>query len=95
MLVQEQGIFPVNSEFITGRGFRYTPEKRFSQEERAQDGRKAMTEYEAEVLEIREKTARLKALRLAKEAQAQNQDQPQKSAAPKSNVTPPRKRGNR
>ena len=43
---------------------------RFRQEARALDGRKAMTEYEAEVLAIREKTARLKALRLAKEAQA-------------------------
>ena len=43
---------------------------RFKQEERALDGRKAMTEYEAQVLAIREKTARLKALRLAKEAQA-------------------------
>src|ERR1035441_1078690 len=43
---------------------------RFKQEARALDGRKAMTEYEAQVLAIREKTARLKALRLAKEAQA-------------------------
>ena len=45
-------------------------EARFRQEARALDGRKAMTEYEAQVLAIREKTARLKALRLAKEAQA-------------------------
>jgi hypothetical protein len=45
-------------------------EARFKQEERALDGRKAMTEYEAQVLAIREKTARLRALRLAKEAQA-------------------------
>ena len=43
---------------------------RFRQEARALDGRKAMTEYEAQVLAIREKTARLKELRLAKEAQA-------------------------
>jgi hypothetical protein len=85
MLVQEQGVFPVNSEFITGRGFRYTPEKRFSQEERAQDGRKAMTEYEAEVLAIREKTARLKALRLAKEAQAQNRTSTSRRSPPPQN----------
>jgi hypothetical protein len=49
-------------------------EARFKQEERALDGRKAMTEYEAQVLAIREKTARLRALRLAKEAQAQNEE---------------------
>jgi hypothetical protein len=51
---------------------RQPAEIRFKQEERVQNGRKAMTEYEAEVLAIREKTARLKALRLAKEAEAQN-----------------------
>jgi hypothetical protein len=45
-------------------------EARFRQEARALDGRKAMTEYEVQVLAIREKTARLRALRLAKEAQA-------------------------
>jgi hypothetical protein len=47
-------------------------EKSFKQEDRARGARKAMSEYEAEALAIREKTARLKALRLAKEAQAQN-----------------------
>ena len=52
---------------------------RFKQEERALDGRKAMTEYEAQVFAIREKTARLKALRLAKEAQAQNEEPPPKT----------------
>jgi len=52
---------------------------RFKQEERALNGRKAMTEYEAQVLAIREKTARLRALRLAKEAQAQNEEPPPKT----------------
>ena len=47
---------------------------RFKQEERALDGRNAMTEYEAQVLATRAKTARLRALRLAKEAQAQNEE---------------------
>jgi hypothetical protein len=61
---------------------------RFKQEARALDGRKAMTEYEAQVLAIREKTARLKALRLAMEAQAQNEEPP-----PKTNVRPFKKRG--
>jgi hypothetical protein len=36
-------------------------------------GRTAITEYEAQALATREKTARLRALRLAKEAQAQNE----------------------
>ncbi len=55
---------------------------RFKQEARALDGRKAMTEYEAQVLAIREKTARLRALRLAKEAQEKLQEH----AAPKTKV---------
>jgi hypothetical protein len=60
---------------------RQRAEKRFKQEERALDGRKAMTEYQAQALATREKTARLKALRLAKEAQAQNEEPPAKPAA--------------
>ena len=63
---------------------------RFKQEERAIDVRKAMTEYEAQVLAIREKTARLRALRLATEAQAQNEEPP-----PKTKVRPLKNRGNR
>jgi hypothetical protein len=54
-------------------------EARFKQEERALDGRKAMTEYETQVLAIREKTAHLKALRLTKEAQAQTEEPPPKT----------------
>jgi hypothetical protein len=63
----------VNSELS-----RQQAERRFKQEERAQDGRKAMIEYEAEARATREKTARLKALRLAKEAQVQTDDPPAK-----------------
>ena len=44
----------------------------FKKEERARDGRAAMTEYEAQALATREKTVRLKELRLAKEAQARS-----------------------
>ena len=51
-------------------------EKRFKQEERARDGRKAMTEYETQARATRAKTERLRALRLAKEAQAQNEAPP-------------------
>ena len=53
-------------------------ERNFKKEERAQDGRKAMIEYEAQAVATRKKTARLKALRLAKEAQAQTDEPPAK-----------------
>jgi hypothetical protein len=52
---------------------RQQAERRFKQEERARDGRKAMIEYEAEAVATRKKTARLKALRLAKEAQLRSE----------------------
>jgi hypothetical protein len=55
---------PVDSDQARQRA-----EKRFKKEERAQDSRAAVTEYEAEARATREKTARLKALRLAKEAE--------------------------
>ena len=51
-------------------------EKRFKQEERARDGRKAMAEYEVQARATRAKTERLKALRLAKEAQARTEAPP-------------------
>ena len=53
-------------------------ERRSKQEERARDGRKAMTEYEVQALAVRAKTERLKALRLAKKAQAQTEEPPAK-----------------
>jgi hypothetical protein len=46
-------------------------ERNFKKEERAKDGRKAMTEYEIQGRATREKTERLKALRLARDAQVQ------------------------
>jgi hypothetical protein len=55
---------------VTSEQARQRAEKSFRQEERGRDARKAMTEYEAQAVAIREKTARLKALRLAKQAQA-------------------------
>ena len=57
---------------------RQQAERQFKQDERLRDGRTAMAEYEAEARAIREKTARLKALRLAKEAQARNEPLPEK-----------------
>ena len=47
---------------------RQRAERSFKKEERAQDARAAVTEYENEARATREKTARLKALRLANEA---------------------------
>jgi len=44
-------------------------ERNFKKEERERDGRAAMTEYEAQARATRAKTARLKALRLVREAQ--------------------------
>ena len=57
---------------------RQRAERSFKREERAQDGRKAMIEYEAQAVATRKKTARLKALRLAKEAQARTDEPPAK-----------------
>ena len=57
---------------------RQRAEKRFKQEERARDSQKAMIEYEVQARATREKTARLKALRLAKEGQVQTEAPPVK-----------------
>jgi hypothetical protein len=67
----------------------------FKKEERAKDGAAAMLEYEAEARAIAERTARLRALRLAKEAAEKNEAvvQPVKSAAMRPPVkTAPAKR---
>jgi hypothetical protein len=47
-------------------------ERHFKKEARAQEGRKAITEYESQALATREKTARLREIRLAKEALARS-----------------------
>ena len=52
---------------------RQRAEKSFKQAERAKDGRAAMTEYETQAHATRAKTERLKALRLAKEAETQTE----------------------
>jgi hypothetical protein len=56
--------FTMNSDQTRQRA-----ERNFRKEERDRDGRKAMSEYEAQARATRQKTARLKALRLAKEAE--------------------------
>jgi len=72
-IVVAQEIFTMTSDQARQRA-----ERNFKREERAQDGRKAMIEYEAQAVATRKKTARLKALRLAKEAQAQTDEPPAK-----------------
>ena len=63
---------------MTSDQARQRTERNFKREERAQDGRKAMIEYEAQGVATRKKTARLKALRSAKEAQARTDEPPAK-----------------
>ncbi len=48
-------------------------EANFRKEERAKDGANALMEYQANIRSIREKTERLRALRLAKEAADRNE----------------------
>jgi hypothetical protein len=62
-------------------------EASFKKEERAREGAKAMREYEAESRAVLEKTARLKALRLAKEAADREAEPPKKVSRP-AKVTP-------
>jgi len=58
-------------------------EASFRKEERAKDGAKAMMEYQAHSQVVREKTAKLRALRLAKEAAEKAVEPPKKTAAGK------------
>ena len=58
-------------------------EASFRKEERAKDGAMAMMEYQANARMIREKTERLKALRLAREAADKAQAQPERDCAPR------------
>ena len=51
---------------------RVRAEASFKKEERAKEGAKAMMEYQANSRMVREKTERLRALRLAKEAADKN-----------------------
>jgi hypothetical protein len=78
-LVLDRNIFAKTKDMGSDQA-RQRAEKRFKQEERARDGQKAMIEYEVQARATREKTARLKALRLAKEAQAQTEAPPAKQA---------------
>jgi len=63
---------------MTSDQARQRAERNFKREERARDGRLAMIEYEVQARATRAKTARLKALRLAMEAEAQTEEPPAK-----------------
>lgn len=63
-------------------------EASFKKEERAREGAKAMRDYEAENRAVHEKTARLKALRLAKEAAEKVAELKEPKETKKSKVKP-------
>ena len=58
-------------------------DSQFRKVQRAEDGKKAMSEYEAEAAAVRAKTARLKALRLARDAAVQAAPPPPPAPAKK------------
>jgi hypothetical protein len=58
-------------------------EASFRKEERAKDSATAMMEYQANARMIREKTERLKALRLAREAADKARARPERDRAPR------------
>ena len=58
-------------------------EASFRKEERAKDGAKAMMDYQVNARMVREKTERLKALRLAREAADKAQARPERDCAPR------------
>ena len=73
---EQETLLSKNSKDVMDRA-----EASFKKEERAREGAKAMRDYEAESRAVHEKTARLKALRLAKEAT--EKAAPAKEAEPK------------
>jgi hypothetical protein len=66
------GKISTEDTYMISEQARQRAEKSFRQQERAREGREAMAEYEAQARTTREKIARLKALRLAKEAETRN-----------------------
>ena len=62
-IIEQETLLPTRSDEARTRA-----EASFRKEERAKEGARAMMEYQANSRIVREKTERLKALRLAKEA---------------------------
>jgi hypothetical protein len=65
----------------------------FQKLQRAEDGKKAMSEYEAEGVATRAKTERLRALRLARDAAEAAAAPPKKTGAAKKKKAPVKKKG--
>jgi len=84
--------------FVCGSGARNSlctgPAEFHETLKKAQDAKQATSQYEAEARAVDQKTARLKALRLAKEAaeaaeKEKNPPQPKKRSTSKKNTSPP------
>ena len=67
-LTEQETTLTTRSDAVRARA-----EANFRKEERAKDGANALVEYQANIRSIRERTERLKALRLAKEATDRNE----------------------
>lgn len=86
---------PIKSNEARSRDVRAHAEASFSKEQRAKDGAKAMMEYQINSQAVREKTARLKALRLAKEAADKERELVDKTAPDKPSFPPSAKSAKR
>ena len=70
---------PTRSDIAQSTEARARADASFKKAERAKDGAKAMMEYLANAHMVRERTERLRALRLAKEASAKSEEASEKS----------------
>jgi hypothetical protein len=66
--LKKETTLPTRPSAVEQEKLRVRADANFKKEERARDGAKAMMEYEANGRSVREQMARLRALRLAKEA---------------------------
>jgi hypothetical protein len=64
-------IFSPQEIILADKSDKHDADVQFKKLQRAQDGKKAMSEYEAEIVANRAKTERLRALRLARDAAEQ------------------------
>jgi uncharacterized protein YcfJ len=69
----QETFLPTRTDNAEPNAVRARAEANFKKEERAREGAQAMNEYQASGREVRENMAKLKALRLAKEAADQAQ----------------------
>ena len=72
---------------MTEKSSKYEATAQFAKLQRAQDAKKAATDYEIAAAEIRAKTERLRALRLARDAAAAPQAAPKRKTTKKSGGT--------